>query len=51
MGRVRALTRLCVLYAGLYLTTEEKHHKNLGQSSLEVPLGHDSVCQHGHLCG
>jgi hypothetical protein len=28
-GRVRAVPRLCGLYPGIYLTTEEKARKNL----------------------
>jgi hypothetical protein len=29
LGRVRAVSRLCELYPGIYLTTEEKARKNL----------------------
>ena len=31
LGRVRAVHRLCELYPGIYLTTEEKARKNLSQ--------------------
>jgi hypothetical protein len=31
LGRVRAVSRLCVLYPGICLTTEEKAWKNLSQ--------------------
>jgi hypothetical protein len=36
-GRVRALSRLCELYPGICLTTEEKTRKNLSQGSRRVP--------------
>ena len=32
-GRVRAVARLCMLYPGICLTTEEKTRKNLSQGS------------------
>ena len=32
-GRVRAVPRLCELYPGICLTTEEKARKNLSQGS------------------
>jgi hypothetical protein len=38
-GRVRAMPRLCGLYPGICLTTEEKARKNLSQSSRRVPAG------------
>jgi hypothetical protein len=38
-GRVRALPRLCDLYSGICLTTEEKARKNLSQGSRRVPAG------------
>jgi len=39
MGRVRAVPRLCELYRGICLTTEEIARKNLCQSRLRVPVG------------
>jgi hypothetical protein len=39
MGRVRAVPRLCELYPGIYLTTEEKARKKLSQGSRRVPVG------------
>jgi len=39
MGRVRAVPRLCELYPGICLTTEEKARKNLSQGSRIVPVG------------
>jgi len=38
-GRVRAVPRLCELYPGICLTTEEKARKNLSQGSRRVPAG------------
>jgi hypothetical protein len=38
-GRVRVVPRLCELYPGIYLTTEEKARKNLSQGSRRVPVG------------
>jgi len=38
-GRVRAVPRLCGLYPGICLTTEEKARKNLSQGSRRVPAG------------
>jgi hypothetical protein len=38
-GRVRAVPRLCELYPGICLTTEEKARKNLRQGSQRVPAG------------
>jgi hypothetical protein len=38
-GRVRAVPRLCELYLGICLTTEEKARKNLNQGSRGVPAG------------
>jgi hypothetical protein len=37
--RVRAVPRLCELYHGIFLTTEEKTRKNLSQGSRRVPAG------------
>jgi len=42
MGRVWAVTRLCELYPGICLTTEQKARKNLSQG--EIPL---KICIRG----
>ena len=39
LGRVRAMPRLCELYPGICLTTEEKEGKNLSQGSWRMPVG------------
>jgi hypothetical protein len=39
LGRVRAVPRLCKLYPGICLTTEEKARKNLSHGSRRVPVG------------
>ena len=39
LERVRAVPRLCGLYPGICLTTEEKARKNLSQGSRRVPAG------------
>jgi hypothetical protein len=39
LGRVRAVPRLCELYPGIFLTTEEKARKNLSQGTRRVPAG------------
>ena len=39
MGRVPAVPRLCELYPGICLTTEEKARKNLSQGSRRVAAG------------
>ena len=39
LRRVRAVPRLCELYPGICLTTEEKARKNLSQGSGRVPVG------------
>ena len=39
LGRVRAVPRLCELYPGISLTTEEKARENLSQGSRRVPGG------------
>jgi hypothetical protein len=39
MGRVRAVPRLCELYPGICLITEEKARKNLSQGSRRVTVG------------
>ena len=36
---MRAVPRLCELYPGICLTTEEKARKNLSQGSRRVPAG------------
>jgi len=38
-GRVQAVPRLCGLYHGIRLTTEEKEWKNLSQGSRRVQSG------------
>jgi hypothetical protein len=38
-GRVPAVPRLCKLYPGICLTTDEKAWKNLSQGSRRVPAG------------
>ena len=38
LGTVRAVPRLCELYPGICLTTEEKAWKNLIQGSRRVPV-------------
>jgi hypothetical protein len=37
--RVRTVPRLCEVYPGICLTTEEKARKNLSQGSRRVPVG------------
>ena len=39
LGRVWAVPRVCELYHGIYLTTEEKARENLSQGSRRVPVG------------
>ena len=39
LGRVRAVPRVCELYPGICLTTEEKARKNLSQGSRRVSVG------------
>jgi len=39
LGRVRAVSRLCELYSGICLITEEKAWKNLSQGSPRVSVG------------
>jgi len=36
---VQAVSRLCALYTGICLTTEEKAQKNLSQGSRRAPVG------------
>ena len=38
LGRVRAVPRLCELYPGICLTTEEKARKNLSQGRRNVKI-------------
>jgi hypothetical protein len=45
-GRVRAVPRLCVLYPGICLTTEERARKNLIQGSRRVPAGTMKIHKH-----
>ena len=45
-GRVRAVPRLCGLYPGICLTTEEKAGKNLSQASRRVPAVTMKVHKH-----
>jgi hypothetical protein len=39
LGTERAVPRLCKLYPGICLTTEEKTRKNFSQGSQRVPFG------------
>ena len=39
IGEVWSVPRLCELYPGICLTTEEKARKNLSQGSRRVPVG------------
>ena len=41
------MRRLCELYLGIFLTTEEKARETLSQGSRKVPVAHDSMCQRG----
>jgi hypothetical protein len=45
-GRVRAVPRLCGLYPGIFLTTEEKARKNLSQGSRRVPASTMKIHKH-----
>jgi len=45
-GRVRAVPRLCELYPGICLTTEEKARKNLSRCSRRVPAGTMKIHKH-----
>ena len=49
LGRVRAVSCICVLYSQVGLKVIKKVRKHPQQSCRKVPFGHDSVCQHGHL--
>jgi len=39
LGRVRAVPRLCVLYPGICVTTEEKARKNFSQGRRRMSVG------------
>ena len=39
LGRVQIVPRLCELYPGIFLLTEQKAWKNLSQGSRRVPVG------------
>jgi len=41
MGRVRAVPRLCELYTGICLTTEEKALKNISQRREKSQSGYE----------
>jgi len=45
-GRVRTMPRLCELYFGICLTTEEKARKTLRQASRRVPAGTMKIHNH-----
>jgi hypothetical protein len=45
-GRVRAVRRLCGLYPGICLSTEEKARKNVIQGSRRVPAGMMKIHKH-----
>ena len=45
-GRGRAVPRLCELYPGICLTTEEKARKNLSQGNRKVPAGTMKIHNH-----
>jgi hypothetical protein len=49
LERVWAVLRLCMLYPGFCLTTEEKHGKDISQGSPKVPVRHESVSHHSNL--
>jgi len=44
--RVLAVPRLCKLYPGIFLTTEEKLRKTLSQGSRRVPAGTMKINKH-----
>jgi len=46
LGRVRTVPRLCDLYPGICLTTEEKARKNLSQGSRRVLAGTMNIRKH-----
>jgi hypothetical protein len=45
-GRVQAVPRLCGLYPGICLTTEEEARKNLSQGSRRAPAGTIKIRKH-----
>jgi hypothetical protein len=45
-GRVRAVPRLCELYPGICLTTEEKARKTLSQGRRREPAGTIKIHKH-----
>jgi hypothetical protein len=45
-GRVQAVPRLCELYPGIYLKTEEKARKTLSQGSRRVVVGTKKIHKH-----
>ena len=45
-GRVWAVPRICVLYPGICLTTEEKARKTVSQGSRRVPVGTMKIHNH-----
>ena len=45
-GRVRAVPRLCKLYPGICLTTEEKAPQNLSQGGRRVSAGMMKIHKH-----
>jgi hypothetical protein len=51
LGKVRAVPRICELYPGICLTTEEKARKNPSQGSRKSTNWHGPTCPHGHLAG
>ena len=46
IGRVWAVPRICELYPGICLATEEKARKNLSQVSRRVPAGTMKIHNH-----
>ena len=48
LGKVRTVPRLCEVYPGICLTTEEKAWKNLSQGSRRMPVGKEytNVCDY-----
>ena len=46
VGRVRVVPRLCELYPGICLITEERARKNLCQGSRRVPAGTMKIHNH-----
>ena len=44
MGRVRAVPRLCELYAGVCLRIEEKAGKNLRRLNVNTTLACSCIC-------